>query len=167
MIKLLLILGVIVGSGVIGKMGVAGVTTRRTKLKILQKDVLRIGGLITEQGMMFSGALKEISGPFSDIYDFLMEWGTNPEHTGHGLWERLRGFEGFAELAEEDLKLTAVCFSELTECISAGEVNGVVGRFSEEIDRILREVEEHDLKRARTLRTVWVLAGMCAAIFLI
>lgn len=50
MIKLLLILGVIVGSGVIGKMGVAGVTTRRTKLKILQKDVLRIGGLITEQG---------------------------------------------------------------------------------------------------------------------
>ena len=171
MIRTAALLGVIGGSGFIGWLGVSAVKDREKTLRILEKDLLRLTGMLAEQGMSLRQGLVELRGSeFTEEYERLSCWlrdTPGDELTLEAVGGQLARQGAFAELrpAERELFCRMIC--RLAECVAPGELILCGEWFSAEAERLIGELQEGDLKRAKVLRTIWLMGGMCAAIILI
>lgn len=170
MIRTVAMIGVIVGSGWIGWMGVSAIQERCNVLCGLQKDMRRLSGLLTEHGMSLVQALERLGGGFAEEYRFLSQWLKNAsteDLSSEGVTEVLESRTVYAEMKKRETELFALFLCRLAECISPSEVSPIVTWFIEETERVIGELKEGELKRAKVLRMVWSLGGLCAAIILI
>lgn len=170
MLKFLILAGIVAGCCAIGWMGVARVMSRKKAMQAFLRDMQRTENLLAQQNITLPNALRRIAegNPAGVAYCAIakqMQTGAAGAQQ-KAILRQLMQEPAFCELKSAELLRMAEYLSGLTDCISAEEISQHSAWFAGEWDEMLRNLEENDCKRAKLLRTIWLLAGLCAAVIL-
>ena len=83
------------------------------------------------------------------------------------LFAELRKRNGFSQLTDKELRYFADFLQKCGESISGQEIRRAWMCFRQDMEQAVEAMENGELKRAKVLQKVWLLAGMCAAVVLI
>jgi len=171
MLKGILLAGIVVLGGVIGMTGVSQVTARRDALREIAGDLRTLENLLVNQGMKLCDALtcvaagSRVGGAYKMLARRLTQTSDSAEKTVEESGAMQELLE--AELNEKEQKILREYFIKLAESISAEEISLVTARYCGELARVIKEIEECELGRAKVLRTVWLMACIGIAVILI
>ena len=166
MIRTLALIGVIAGSGVIGRLGMSAAEERKERLNQLTRDGERLCGLLTEQSMTLPAALRSMTkfSAYGEDYRMIAD---AVARENEDLFAELRKRNGFSQLTDKELRYFADFLQKCGESISGQEIRRAWMCFRQDMEQAVEAMENGELKRAKVLQKVWLLAGMCAAVVLI
>lgn len=169
--KVFLLLLMLAGCTGLGMLKVKRVTDRRKMLYAFAGSIKGMKNAMVYQGMTMLEALAYIGRNgmepfFSRCAAYIKE---HPSAGGTEIVLKCWSVEDRCtrELEEEDKLLIARFMEAMIDTIMAQEVSEVCSRYLLEVNERIKDIGEKQLKKAKLMRTMYVLAGACAAVILV